>query len=91
MKYKIQVPEANVVFMCDENEFLLDAMRKNGAGPIRYGCSGGGCGVCKMRVISGEIAIEKRMSRAHVTAEDETKGYILLCCVKPRGNMVLSR
>ena len=89
--YTIKVADSDVEFACREDEFLLEGMKRAGCGPIHYGCFGGGCGVCKMRIVSGEYISEKKMSRAHVTKQEEDSGIVLICCVKPRGNMNILR
>lgn len=76
-------------FCCREDEFILTAMLRSRGGPIHHGCCGGGCGVCKMRVAGGEYEIAKRMSRAHVTEFEQRAGVVLLCCIKPRSDLVL--
>lgn len=70
-------------FPCREDEPLLAAMRRAGCGPITHGCYGGGCGVCKMKLVSGKVKQFQPMSRAHITPQEEREGYILLCCAKP--------
>ncbi|MDR2904259.1 MAG: 2Fe-2S iron-sulfur cluster binding domain-containing protein [Clostridiales bacterium] len=87
--FEIKVLGSGSRFDCRRDEFLLEAMKKAGCGPIHYGCFGGGCGICKMRAVSGVVQIEKRMSRAHISAEEEKDGFILICCVKPRSDLVL--
>jgi ferredoxin len=89
MKHEIRVENTNITFLCDENEFILDAMQKGRYGPIHYGCHGGGCGYCKMQITEGEFEIVKNQSRAHVTVEEEKEGYILICCAKPRSSLKL--
>ena len=77
-------------FPCRNDESVLAAMRRANAGPIRYGCFGGGCGACKMRVKSGSYRVCKPMSRAHVSIEEEQCGFVLLCCIQPTSDLVLS-
>lgn len=89
--YTIAVQGGGQVFTCKHNQFILDAMLKTRCGPIHYGCCGGGCGVCKARVVSGRFEVVKSMSRAHVTVEEQLRGIVLLCCVQPRSNLVLSQ
>lgn len=89
--FLITVKDADVRFYCGENESILSAMRRAGKGPIRFGCFGGGCGVCKMRILSGAVYAAKRMSREHVTQEEERQGTVLICCVQPREDVVLTR
>jgi ferredoxin len=89
-KYRITVLGMVKSFPCSEDEAVLRAMIHAGFGPIRHGCCGGGCGVCRMRIVSGEWNAFKPMSRAHVSADEEKQGIVLLCCVKPRGDMVIA-
>lgn len=78
-------------FACREDEFVLEAMKRAGRGPIYYGCFGGGCGGCKVRVVSGKYSIEKKMSHAHVNEKEQEDGIVLACCIKPRGNLTIAR
>ena len=77
-------------FPCRADESILSAMRRANAGPIRCGCFGGGCGACKMRIVSGSFIRMKPMSRAHVSLQDEQSGIVLLCCVYPQSNLTLA-
>lgn len=91
MEYRIEVVPTNESFVCQDDEFIIAAMFREQCGPVHYGCSGGGCGICKMRIVSGDYLAAKKMSRAHVTAEEEEKGIVLICCVKPRSNLEIAR
>ena len=88
--HQIHVRDTGAQFPCGEGSFVLEGMKRAGCGPVHYGCFGGGCGVCKMRIVSGDYQILKKMSRAHISEEEESNGIVLLCCVKPRGDLVLS-
>ena len=90
MKYKISVQDTGISFECDENKPVLDAMIRNGKGPLRCGCYGGGCGVCKARVISGDYTVFQPMSAAHVSEAEKKQGLALLCCVQPRGDLTIA-
>ncbi|MDR0402574.1 MAG: 2Fe-2S iron-sulfur cluster binding domain-containing protein [Treponema sp.] len=89
--YSITVRETGEVFSCGGGQAVLPAMIHAGRGPIKHGCCGGGCGVCRMRIVEGEWEAFKNMSRAHVSEEDEKKGIVLLCCVQPRSNITVAR
>ena len=89
-KYNITIRNTSECFICEENEVLLSAMLRSRKGPISHGCFGGGCGVCRMKVVQGIYEKVKRMSRAHVSEADEDRGVVLLCCVQPRGDMIIS-
>lgn len=90
-QHQIEVCDTDKRFVCGEDEFILGAMRRAGCGPIHYGCFGGGCGICKMQIVSGSYHIEKKMSRAHITDEEQENGIVLICCVKPRGHLTIAR
>ena len=53
---------------------------------IPVGCRNGGCGVCKVQVVSGAYETRK-MSRAVVSAEQEAQGCVLACKLHPRGDL----
>lgn len=89
--YNITVTETSAVFGCKENEIVINAMIRAKCGPVGHGCCGGGCGVCKMKVVSGKINVVKRMSRAHVSASEEKDGVVLICCIQPCGDVSLSQ
>ena len=89
-RHTITVEDSGVNFTCAEDEAVLAMMFHNGKGPLRQGCCGGGCGVCRMKVVSGEWFGFKPMSAAHVSGEDKREGVVLLCCIQPRSDMVIA-
>ncbi|MDR0602264.1 MAG: 2Fe-2S iron-sulfur cluster binding domain-containing protein [Treponema sp.] len=90
-KYLITVEDTGQKFYCAGDQAVLRAMFHAGTGPLHYGCCGGGCGICKMRIVSGTWDAFKPMSRAYISGENEKRGVVLLCCVKPRSDMVIAR
>jgi ferredoxin len=88
--FTVRVRDTGEEFACGEDEFVLNAMIRARRGPVRHGCCGGGCGICRMRVERGLVFAAKRMSRAHVSEEEQREGIVLICCVKPRGNLLIS-
>jgi ferredoxin len=75
-------------FAVRRGQTVLDAMPKSPDAPIRVGCRGGGCGVCRVRVLEGEYAT-KRMSRRFVTEADEATSVALACRLLPTGDLVV--
>lgn len=64
-------------FLVEGHDTILEAAMRSGI-PLNYGCSGGNCGLCKARVLSGEV--KKTRQHDFVIAEAEkSQGYILLC------------
>jgi len=90
-KFRITVRESGASFECGEDEAVLSAMVRSRSGPVSHGCFGGGCGVCRIKVLEGSYEKVKKMSRAHVSQADESGGIALLCCIQPRSDMSLTR
>lgn len=64
-------------FMVEGHDSLLEAAVRAGIA-LNYGCSGGNCGLCKARVLSGEV--KKTRHHDFVLSEpDVSNGYVLLC------------
>lgn len=85
--FTVYIPAREMTFFCRPGERLFSSMRR--AGFFKGGCRGGGCGLCKVRVLSGEVSLGP-MSREHVTREEEAEGYILACCARLNSDIVLA-
>jgi len=86
--YKITILDSGESYHCDESANLLKGMEKLGRKGIPVGCRGGGCGVCKVHVLSG-VFNSKRMSRDHVSVDDEAQGKVLACRIWPLSDLEL--
>ncbi|WP_286239507.1 2Fe-2S iron-sulfur cluster binding domain-containing protein [Neptuniibacter halophilus] len=75
-------------FACPDNLSLLRGAEQQGYAAIPVGCRGGGCGVCKIRLLAGEI-YSKPMSSAHISAQERAAGYVLACRVFPRSDLLI--
>ena len=87
-EYQIQVTNRDTSFTCDEGSLLLQSMEKAGKQAIKVGCRKGGCGMCKVRVLTGVYQTLK-MSRAHVTEQEEQQGFALACRIQVGGDLVI--
>lgn len=85
--YRVRIMETGETFDCKEDMNVLEAMKRSGSGPVSRGCFGGGCGICKMRVLSGDYDVIKKMSRAHVP---EGEQEVLMCCIVPKSDLVVT-
>lgn len=65
-------------FHCDDGQSVLEGMMARGRNSIAVGCRGGGCGVCKVRVLDGRYRTGI-MSTACVTREEREQGVALAC------------
>ena len=75
-------------FYCNEQKSLLHGLESQRIKAVQAGCRGGGCGVCKIRVLSGEF-FSKKMSKKHVSADEFNQGMGLSCRIFPRSDMVI--
>jgi ferredoxin len=89
MAFQITIKDTGEVYPCSETKHLLAGMVQLGKKGIPVGCRSGGCGVCKVHVLSGEYT-SKKMSRDHVSAEEESQGIVLACRVFPVSDIELS-
>jgi ferredoxin len=87
-QYQIEVTNRQQEFAVPEGELLLHAMEKACQQAIQVGCRGGGCGMCKIKVLQGSFRA-KRMSKAHITEQEAEAGYALACRVFPESDLVI--
>ncbi|WP_172600396.1 2Fe-2S iron-sulfur cluster-binding protein [Sulfurivermis fontis] len=87
MTHRIRLLPSGREFEAEAQETLLDAALRNGVN-IPYNCSGGSCGVCKARLISGRV--EHPRFHDYVLSEaDKVQGQLLLCSVSAGSDLVL--
>ncbi len=87
--FEVFITDTGESFRCGAGQTLLGGMERLGRKGIPVGCRGGGCGVCKVHVTAGEVRCRK-MSRAHVSAEDEARGIVLACRCRPASDIRLA-
>jgi len=64
-------------FLVEGNDTLLEAALKAGLSP-GYGCGNGNCGLCKARVVAGEVR-RVRNSDYMLSESEKQQGYVLMC------------
>ncbi len=92
-RFIVEVISIGEQFYCGKEENILRAMERSRVGvqmlhSIPVGCRGGGCGICRVRILSGDIET-KKMSVKHVTGEQQEAGFALACRVFPRSAIKL--
>ncbi|MDO5704885.1 MAG: 2Fe-2S iron-sulfur cluster-binding protein, partial [Paracoccus sp. (in: a-proteobacteria)] len=70
---------------CSGDDTVLAVARRVGLN-IPSGCTFGLCGTCKIRKISGEVNM---VHNGGISDEEIAEGYILACCSKPQGQVVV--
>jgi len=64
-------------FFVEGADTLLESALHAGV-PLSYGCSGGNCGLCKAKVVSGQVK-KTRLHDYVLTEAEKTQGYVLMC------------
>ncbi len=64
-------------FLVEGGDTLLEAAMRAGIS-VNYGCSGGNCGLCKAKVLSGKVK-KTRNHEFPLTEAERNQGYVLLC------------
>lgn len=81
----LKVVEAQVTVRPSGHQFLVEGhsnLLQSGlhAGlKLNYGCGNGSCGMCKVRVISGEV-VKTQHSDYLLSEVEKAQGYTLMCC-----------
>lgn len=86
--YCITILNTKEEYLCSNNNHLLKGMNSIVKCGIPSGCHGGGCGVCKIQIVEGDVS-KLIMSRKHISEDEEAKNIVLACCVYPKSNISL--
>ena len=86
--YKITLDARNQKFeySCGPDQTPLRAARDEFI-PFPTGCQRGGCGMCKVKVVSGEYNQELVRSHDALSDEDLENGFALACCMTPKSDI----
>lgn len=87
--FNVTISDTGEVYRCKEDENLLVGMERLGKRGIPVGCRGGGCGICKVAVTTGNYH-KRVMSRDHVSVTEEADDIVLACRVRPASDIELS-
>jgi ferredoxin len=71
-----------------EDETVLAALGRAGL-RYRIGCRRGGCGVCKLRLVLGEVRYERPIDGGVLTDSERVEGICLSCRAVPITNIVV--
>ena len=77
MAAHIRVFPSEHEFFLEGNDSILEAALRAGLA-LNYGCSNGNCGLCKAKILSGQV----KKIRPHdyvISVAEKAQGYALLC------------
>ena len=77
----------NESFLCPETMSIVEAAKIQTA-KIPYGCIGGGCGICKMKVAAGQYKLDHCAENA-LSDEEKKNGVVFLCQTYPLSDLQL--
>jgi ferredoxin len=86
--YTVTIEDTGESYRSSDTKTVLEGMAMLGKKGIPVGCCGGGCGVCKIEIVSGSYT-KKAMSREHVSVEEEANNCALACRVSPTSDLRL--
>ena len=87
-QYTVTLQDSGLQFRCRDDENMLVGMRYHGPDGVQVGCRGGGCGVCRVQVLSGTFTA-KKMSKAHITEADLAENIVLSCRIFPTSDLTI--
>ncbi len=81
----IEFRRSNLTVVAQPGETILDAGLRNGVN-IDFSCTVGGCGACKVRMVSGDVSIDEPNC---LTDAEKADGYTLGCSAYALGPAVV--
>lgn len=87
MPYRITIEGSAQAHVSHDGQSVLDAFVGRPS-TVAVGCRSGGCGVCRVEVLSGRYT-RGEMSAEQITAECRSKGYVLACRIFPDSDLHL--
>jgi CDP-4-dehydro-6-deoxyglucose reductase len=84
----VTVDGTDVVVATRAGEPILAALCRHGYA-YRFGCRRGGCGMCKVTVLSGQIEYRVTVSAQILTSGDVQAGVCLSCRAVPQADTVI--
>jgi ferredoxin len=77
----IRIPAAN-------GETVLAALGRAGL-RYRIGCRRGGCGICKLQLVGGEVRYERPIAESVLSDDEKVEGICLSCRAIPITNVLV--
>lgn len=83
--FSIRLARSGKIFTMESTETVLAAARKAGA-PVPSSCGQGLCGTCKTALLEGDVDMQHN---GGIRQREIDKGLRLLCCSRPKSDLVL--
>jgi ferredoxin-NADP reductase len=86
-RFRVSFAKSNREIECGSGQHVLDAAKKAGV-RLPASCTQGMCGTCKVRLVSGEVAMKHA---GGIRQREIDQGMVLLCCSKPLSDLVVDK
>ncbi|MGH8447186.1 MAG: 2Fe-2S iron-sulfur cluster-binding protein [Solimonas sp.] len=87
MSHKVYLADRPQSFSVDGDDTLLAAGLRHGLA-LPFGCQSGGCGSCRVRLLSGEI--DYPFPPPALSPAEREAGYILMCLARARSDLTVA-
>lgn len=87
------MPEVSILpdglrVLAGQDETVLGALSRAGL-RYRVGCKRGGCGICKVHLVLGEVRYERPIAESVLSDDDRIQGICLSCRAVPITNIAI--
>ena len=72
-----------------EGETILEGLYRNGYA-YRVGCRRGGCAICKVDLVNGQVEYNRTVAQAVLTDDERATGTCLSCRAVPVGDVTVA-
>jgi CDP-4-dehydro-6-deoxyglucose reductase len=87
MTFQTTIQPKGYQFPIEEHETILAAALRHGY-TLPYSCREGACGVCKGKIMEGEVDHGNHLGSA-LTEMDKAAGLALFCCARPKSDLMI--
>ena len=87
MSYQLTIEPLGATIEVEEGQTVLDAVLRQGL-YLPHACGHGLCGTCKSRKLEGEVDMRHA---GGIRQREIDQGLVLLCCSRPRSDLVIER
>lgn len=84
--FNLKMLNCEKIIKANEDNHILDSMNIAGTNKAPNGCHGGGCGVCKIKILKGDVKTIC-MSSKYISYEEKKDGYVLACRAFPLSDL----
>ena len=85
---QVTIHPDGITITAAEDETLLRALGRAGL-RYRVGCKRGGCGICKLHLLAGEVRYERPVADSVLSDDERVEGICLSCRAVPLTNVVV--